>query len=163
MPVDRKRIINALSAYADPQIMKIKYGIILTKDQILAAQRVIQNYQRMTDAELKHMDEKMALKWPYTLTEEQKYDKIMHSAGPMTIPQTIVWQHIRSYLAKNTAERKTDGECILKALQDIEGFLQVNAYIGEFEENRKLIDGKDIPYIMRLFNTAYRKYQNQKL
>lgn len=162
MSVDRKRMITTLSAYKDPKIMKARYGVTITPDQIRAAERAIHSYQTMTDTELRRLDEQTAMKWPYRLSDEQKYDKLMHGAGTMTIPQTILWKNIKAYLVKHPKEQKTDPECILQALQDMEGFLQLNTYLGEFEENRKLLDGADMNSLMRLFNLSYQKYLNLK-
>ena len=157
MAADRKKIINALAIFKDPRAMRSKYGIIITKEQIQTAEKVLNTYKTMSDADLKHVDEKTYSKWPYTLSEEQRYDKLLYKR-PMTMPQTVMWKNIRAYLSKHPDERKTNATCICKALEDMEGFLQLNAYMGEFEENRKLIDGKDINYLMRLFNLSYQKY-----
>lgn len=157
MAADRKKIINALAIFKDPKAMRSKYGIIITKDQIQAAERTLTTYKTMSDTDLRHVDEKTYSKWPYNLSEEQRYDKLLYK-HPLTMAQTILWKNIRAYLSQHPDERKTNATCICKALQDMEGFLQLNAYMGEFEENRKLIDGKDINYIMRLFNLSYRKY-----
>ena len=157
MTTDRKKIINALAIFTDPKAMRTKYGIIITKDQIDAAERTLTRYKTISDAELKHIDEKTYTKWPYTLSEEQRYDKLLYKQH-LTMSQTVLWKSIRGYLSKHPDERKTNTKCICKALEDLEGFLQLNTYLGEFEENRKLIDGKDINYLMRLFNLSYNKY-----
>lgn len=160
MPVERKKILSALSVFKNPKLMKERYGITITQNQIEAAERAIHSYQIMTDAELRHIDERTAMRWPYTITEEQRYDRLLKDIT-MTIPQTILWKNIKAYLSKHTDERKTDPVCILQAMQDMEGFLQLNTYLGQFEENQKLLSGTDQTYLMKLFNTAYRKYQNK--
>ena len=95
------------------------------------------------------------------MTEEQRYDKLLHKAE-FTMSQQIMWQNIRTYLSKNPNERKTDRESILKAMNDLEGFLQLNMYLGNFQENEKLISGLDINYLMKLFNLSYSKYLTEK-
>lgn len=161
MAVNRQTILSMLSAFKNPRIMKARYGITITENQIEAAERAIQSYNRMSDADLKRIDEKKALRWPYGITESQKYDKMMHSTN-LNILQTLLWQRIKQYLVKHEDEKKTDPELICKALRDVEGFMQVNAYLGEFDENKDLITGQDVIPLMRLFNMAYSKYETLK-
>lgn len=160
MSINRQRILTTMAVFKDPKQMKARYGITITANQIQAAERAIRSYQTMSDAELRHIDERTAMKWPYTLTEEQRYEKLMFGTV-LTMTQTILWQNVRRYLSKHTDERKTNAACIAKALQDLEGFLQLNAYLGEFAENHKLIDGTDPVYLMKLFNMSYQKYMGQ--
>lgn len=161
MAVERKKIINQLAVFTDPVALKVKYGITATPAQIETAKKTLRSYQTMSDLDLKKISEQVASKWPFQLTEEQRYDKLLHKAD-LTMSQQIMWQNIRSYLSKNPNERKTDRTCILKAMNDLEGFLQLNAYLGNFEENEKLIQGKDISYVMKLFNLSYSKYLTEK-
>jgi hypothetical protein len=48
-----------------------------------------------------------------------------------------------------------------KALQDMEGFLQLNTYRGAYDENRDFLDGKNTPSLIKLFTIAYNKYLQQ--
>ena len=158
MSINRKNIIIALSFFKDPKAMKEKYGITITKEQIQAAERAIKSYQAMSDTELKHIDEKVARRWPYSLSETQKYDKLIHPAT-FTITQTILWQNIKTYLAKHKDEQKTDPNAIKQAIIEIEQFMQLNVYRGAFDDNQKLLDGDNINMLMKLFNSAYYKYK----
>ena len=118
-------------------------------------------YQTIDDAELKKIDPQTATKWPYQLTEDQRYDKLMHKAQ-LSMVQQIMWQSIRAYLIKHPNERKTDRESIIKSLGDLEGFLQLNTYLGNFQENEKMINATDITYLMKLFSLSYSKYLTEK-
>lgn len=161
MPTDkRKKILNALAVFRDPKQMRSRYGISINKEQIAAADAAMARYKAMSDNALKNLDEAQAMRWPYVLTERQRYDKLLYQK-PISIPQAILWNHIRGWLVNHPDERKTDGDAIVKALGDMEGFLKLNLYKGEFEENRKLIDGENNEQLIRLFTLSYTKYATE--
>lgn len=160
MAINRKQMMTAMATFKDPKQMRLKYGVLITNDQIMKAQKMLEYYQKIPDQDLKKMDPQQAAKWPYTLTEEQKYDKLMYTAT-LTMTQAVLWNHIKSYLSRHTDERKTNSIAIQKALQDLEGFLQLNTYRGAYDENRDFLDGKNNPALVKLFTIAYNKYLQQ--
>lgn len=160
MAVDRKQMMNAMAVFKDPKQMRFKYGILIHPDQIEKAQKMLEFYQKASEQELKKTDPQQAAKWPYALTEEQRYDKLMFQIT-LTMTQTVLWNHIKKYLIAHQDERKTNATAIQKALNDMEGFLQLNIYRGAYEENKDFLDGKNIPTLMKLFTISYNKYLNQ--
>ena len=160
MAVERKQMMNAMATFKDPKQLRLKYGILITNDQIVKAQKMLEYYQKVPEQELKKMDPQQAAKWPYALTEEQRYDKLMY-AITLTMTQAVLWNHIKAYLARHTDERKTNSMAIQKALQDMEGFLQLNTYRGAYDENRDFLDGKNNPSLVKLFTISYNKHLQQ--
>ena len=161
MAVDRKQMMTAMATFKDPKQMRLKYGILITNDQIVKAQKMLEFYQRASEQDLNKMDPQQAAKWPYALTEEQRYDRIMF-ATTSTMTQSVLWEHMKKYLIRHPDERKTNAFAIIHALQDIEGFLQLNVYRGAYDENREFLDGKNTPTLIKLFTMAYNKYANQQ-
>lgn len=158
MPVDRRKILTQLSYFKDPAVMRKKYGIAITQEQIRSAERAYATYKALPDADLKKMDESRAMRWPYTLTEAQRYDRIMFEAGAkLTVTQTVLWGQIKSVLERNPETRRTDGMAITAALAELEQFMQLNAYLGNFEENQAIVQGEKTQEIMGIFNAAYGK------
>ena len=41
MAVERKQMMNAMATFKDPKQMRLKYGILITDDQILKAQKIL--------------------------------------------------------------------------------------------------------------------------
>ena len=160
MAVERKQMMNAMATFKDPKQMRLKYGILITADQIVKAQKMLEFYQKASDQDLKKMDPQQAVKWPYALTEEQRYDRLMFAAT-LTMTQAVLWNHIKKYLINHPDERKTNATAMIYALQDMEGFLQLNVYRGAYDENKDFLDGKNNQALIKLFTISYNKYLNQ--
>lgn len=133
--------------------MKQQYGITPTDEQIEKAEEIIRYYQQAPEEEINLIHSRKTLKWPYALNGEQKYDRLMHKAE-LSVPQRLLWMQIKPCLSDHPKER-TNRNAILKALSDLEGFLQVNTYTGMFEKNRRLLAGEAITELMRMFDIAY--------
>ena len=160
MAVDRKQMMNAMATFKDPKQMRLKYGILITNDQIMKAQKMLEFYQKASEQDLKKLDPQQASKWPYGLTEEQRYDRLMFNAT-LTMTQAVLWNHIKVYLTHHTEDRKTNAIAITNALHDMEGFLQLNVYRGAYDENKDFLDGKNTQNLVKLFTISYNKYLNQ--
>ena len=161
MAVTRQKLLASVEIFKDKAAMRTKYGININDSQIQAAEKLSEQYQRMSSKDIEKLPDDVLNKWPYRMTELQKYERLLAKA-PLTITQTLLWQHIRKYLADNPDQQKRDGPCIVKALKDLEELLQLNVYRGEFKDNQTLLDGQDIEYLMKLFTLSYTKYINEK-
>jgi len=149
-----REILMELSVYANPAEMKKRYGIAITEQQVSLANRTIRYYKALDPAVLAKMTHEEATRWPYRLTDIQRLDAVMHTEPPgFSIPQSVIWREVRKLLEKD-AGKYPDIPAIAQAVRDIEGFLQLNTYLGEFAENNSLLANKD-GKLMQLFAMAY--------
>lgn len=148
------KVLAELNVYANPAKMKRLYGIAITEQQAALARRTIKYYKALDSKTLAAMSDEEAVRWPYRLTDEQRLDAVMHTEPPnFTIPQSVIWREVRKLLAGN-AGKYPDVPAIVQAIKDMEGFMQLNMYLGEFQENNDLMtntDGK----LLQLFAMAY--------
>lgn len=148
------KVLAELNVYANPAEMKRLYGIAITEQQAALARRTIKYYKALDSKTLAAMSDEEAVRWPYRLTDEQRLDAVMHTEPPnFTIPQSVIWREVRKLLAGN-AGKYPDVPAIVQAIKDMEGFMQLNMYLGEFQENNDLMtntDGK----LLQLFAMAY--------
>lgn len=156
MSANRQQVMTTLAVFKNPVLMKKRYGIKITDAQIAQAEKAIKNAAEANETTINAIIAS-GIKWPYTLNEEQKYDRLMMNVR-LTMTQSVLWQNIKQWLIAHPDERKTDKDAILNALQDMEELLQMNVYMGQFEENTSIINGNDIEYTMRLFTLSYKKY-----
>lgn len=149
--MDRRTLIESLMLYKDPIQMMARYGITPSQDQIETVEQAIRNARNLLEKDLRSIT---SVKCPYMLTEDQRYDSMMHKYE-LTMTQQMLWNTIKQHMINNPNARKNDAECIFKALKDMEGLIQINMYVGEFQENRRLLNDDDPDYVYKLFATCY--------
>ncbi len=156
---ERGKILTELGAYADPKTMKERYGIDVTQEQVRLANRTLAYYRTVDDRTLSRMSDAEALRWPYQLTDTQRLDALMHTEKPdFTIPQAVIWRELRPKL-KKTAGEYPNIKAVIQAVRDIEGFMQLNLYLGDFKENRDLLADREHK-LTALFAMAYRNHRD---
>ena len=157
---ERGKVLTELGVYADPKLMKARYGIAITAEQVRLAEQALAYYRTVDNKTLARMPDAEALRWPYPLSDAQRLDALMQPELPsFTIPQTIVWRTLRPKLER-TAGQYPDVNAVAKAVRDIEGFMQLNAYLGDFKENRALLADEENK-LMALFAMSYKNHQSQ--
>lgn len=153
-------VLAELSVYTDPAEMKKRYGIAITEQQAALARRTIKYYKALDPKTLAAMPDEEAVRWPYRLTDEQRLDAVMHTEPPnFTIPQSVIWREVRKLIA-GAAGKYPDIPAIVQAIKDVEGFMQLNAYLGEFQENNDLVSNAD-GKLLQLFAMAYANHASR--